>query len=191
VDAPAAGPDVEHRAWLAAEIQRHVREPLGDLFALVDQCLRNVRRVDGAPRGVAPAGAVLADAELLTVLIPELCERLVPAVPAVWGSDGTRRDAVRRVTSTLAEYASDPSAPDSIERMLGPERVAELARAAATLRARIADVATLSAGDLATRVRFALAGSDMARAYPPWDCVYEAALMHRVVPALVRRVLAL
>jgi hypothetical protein len=90
---PAVLRRVADRAHFLDEIARHVAMEDDELHRVTEVCLRNLGRLDSeVERELGP------DARLRHVLVPELWERLRP------GS----RDALRRISTSLAEYDPDP-----------------------------------------------------------------------------------
>lgn len=153
-----------NRARWERDVQEYVELPAAALIGVVHNCLKNVGRVERhTPDGV-----------LRTVVVPELCERIVS------GS----RETLRRLETTLAEYFPDLLKPS----LFGKLPCAELVRDAGTLRAHIAEAARLDARALTECLRFLIAGSASSR-WAPDDFVYEPALVYRIAPALAWRVL--
>jgi hypothetical protein len=115
------------------------------------------------------------DGELRILLIPELCDRLVP---------GTRT-ALRRITCTLAEY--DPGTRNLFR--LSEETRARLLETAVAMRVAIDVARRQDVRALVERVRFATSGSKACERWLPTDHVYEPAFVYRLVPAIVRAVI--
>jgi len=145
---------------------------MGDdaLLRATQVCLRNLERLDDL---TGP------DAALQLVLVPELWERL---------RSGTR-DALRRISSTLAEYDPDPARPSIFVRRLAPETYARLREDADALRQYVARTTPLDDKSLVEQVRFAIAGSRATDRWSPADFVYEPGFVYRLVPAIAWRVL--
>jgi hypothetical protein len=139
-----------------------------DLLRATEVCLRNLERLDDS--------AASPDVDLRTALVPELWERL---------QSGTR-NALRRLTSTLAEYAPAPFWRQS--RLWSAEREAALCEEARQLRLRVTQLARVDTAALIEQVRFAIAGSRAADRWGPTACVYEPGFTYRLVPALALRV---
>jgi hypothetical protein len=162
---------VVNRSAFLIDIQRYVAMADDDLFRVTEICLRNLERLDTPTAG--------PDSDLRLVLVPELWERIRP---------GTR-DALRRISSTLAEYRPDPEHPSIFARLLSPETMEHLREDADALRSRVERAAHLDAGALIEQVRFAIAGSRAADRWSPDACVYEPGFVYRLVPAVGWRAL--
>ncbi len=160
-------------ASFTRDVARYRAMSDADLLHATETCLKNLSRVDDEDEADA-------DAALRIVLVPELCERIAP---------GTRT-ALRRISSTLAEYApDDPGRPSFFRHMLSPETRRRLREAAVDLRRRVAATAAIDTRSLVHQVRFAIAGSRVTESWSPSDCVYEPGFMYHVVPAVARRAL--
>jgi hypothetical protein len=118
------------------------------------------------------------DGELRILLVPELWERLIP---------GTRYE-LRRITCTLAEH--DPDRRSALRGLLSAESIEDLRTSSNAIREAIDIASRQSIGSLIERVRFACAGTEACKRWQPEDHVYEPAFVYRLVPALVRRILA-
>jgi hypothetical protein len=160
----------ERDRW-EASVLAYVALPADSLVEQIRYCLCNVVRLESED-------VDLSDVELQLVLLPELCERLVP------GS----RDRIRRTSSTLAEYHYDPT-KTSIFKRLRPQAFVKLGQDADRLRARIAETAKLDTTAIVEKTRFAIAGHQAARRWKPDDFVYDPALVYRFAPALAWRAL--
>ena len=169
---PAILRRVVDRSAFLNEVARYIAMADDDLLRATKVCLRNVERLDDLAAG--PDGA------LQLVLVPELWEHLRP---------GTR-DALRRISSTLAEYNPDPTHPSMFAQRLSPETRARLREGAGTLRQHIAHASSLDVRALVEQVRFAIAGSRAADRWSPADFVYEPGFVYRLVPAIAWRVLS-
>src|ERR1700750_1164824 len=82
------------------DLARH--ESLSDveLVLCVQSCLRNMERVADDTSSV--------DAALRLLLVPEMCERLMPGA----------RSELRRISSSIAEYDPDPKKPSIFHRIV-------------------------------------------------------------------------
>jgi len=156
--------------WEACVLE-YAALPADRLVEQLRYCLRHVERL-------ASEDVELPDAELQLILLPELCERLVP---------GTR-DTVRRASSNLAEYHYDPNKP-SIFRRLRPQAHEKIGYDADRLRARIAEAAKLDTRAIVEHLRFVIAGHWAAKRWKPDDFVYDPALVYRFAPAVAWRAL--
>lgn len=159
---PAITSRATDRSKLAQQIQEYTAMPAATLVDTVCLCLRNVSHVDSSSR----------DGELRLVVLPELCERILP------GS----RDQVRRIESSLAEHWPDVS-PSIFSRMLSQASRDQLRQEAENLRAQIKEIARQDTKTIVERLRFLIAGS-AAACWATDDCVYEPALTFRLVPAI-------
>lgn len=186
--------------------REYVRAPLTELLDTVEACLRNVRRLE--PHEERPCGGAFgADFMLLAVYVPELVARLVAEVPGVamelhvqrrldgrsywpaWQPDA--RTHLRRITTSLHEHEDRDSGLTRFWEQKHPGSRAATVASRDALRVVVLETQMLSVEDLVSRVRFALAGSRIAREYAADAPVYEPALTHHVVPALVTRAMQL
>ena len=167
---PAVLRRVADRSAFMNDVARYIAMGDDDLLRATEVCLRNVERLDDLAAG--------PDGDLQLVLIPELWEHL---------RSGTR-DAIRRISSTLAEYNPDPTRPSIFEQRLSPKTRTRLREGANALRQSIAHTSRLDVGALVEQVRFAIAGSRADR-WSPADFVYEPGFVYRLVPAIAWRVL--
>jgi hypothetical protein len=167
---------VADRARFLDEVARYAAMEDDELHRATEVCLRNLERLDSEVEyELGP------DARLRHVLVPELWERVRP------GS----RDALRRISTTLAEYDPDTDRPSfwRRSRLWSAEREVRLRSAAARLRDDVACTARVDAGALVEQARFAIAGSRAADRWPPDRPVYEPGFTYRLVPAVAWRVL--
>lgn len=157
-----------------AAFLRHVSRLLGmndeELHRTTQVCLNNLGRP--WPKVEDTHGP---DARLRHILAPEIWERLRP------GS----RNALRRISTTLAEY-QDPDRRSFWERTR-PEVAAHLQETATSLRAEIGRVAALDAATLIEETRQAIAASHVIEKWAPGQCVYEPGFTYRMVPAIAWR----
>lgn len=153
-----------------------------DLVRSARTCLSNLERFDEEH---SPADTLLRH-----VLVPEICTRITPDV----------RDALRRVSTSLAEHDPDPRHPSIFDRFLrarcpwGTQARADYEtgrnrrlRAATSLRASITFHAALGVPELVERTGATITRSNVVRPWDPSDCVYEPGFTYRVVPALLQR----
>lgn len=162
----------DHSRFLR-DVGRYVAMDDDDLLRATESCLKNLEHLDDE--------IASPDADLRIVLVPALWERLRP------GS----RDALRRITSTLAEYDPDPTRPSFWEqsRLWSAERGSRLREAADNLRQRVGAASALDARALVEQTRFAIAGSRASDRWPPDYSVYEPGFTYRLVPVIAWRVL--
>lgn len=173
---PAILQRVVDRPRFLDDVRRYVVMEDDDLFRATESCLRNLERLD-----VEIEYDLGPDVRLRHVLVPELWERLRP---------GTR-DALRRISTSLAEHDPDPNRASFWRRstLWSAEREAHLCAAAIRLRE---DIACMTAADirvLVEQTRFAIAGSQAAQKWPPDYALYEPGFTFRLVPVVAWRVL--
>lgn len=159
------------QAAFSADVGRITALNTTALFAMTENCLRNLPHVDEA----LPS----ADADLQLVLVPELWERIQPGV----------RGPLRRISTSLAEY--DPNRPSSLARLLSAPIRRRLEVRASELRQAIARAASFDTKSLAEWTRFSIAGSRASSHHAPEDFVYPPAFTYRLVPAIVQRAMTL
>jgi hypothetical protein len=159
---------VTDRPCFLRDLARHVKMNDEDLYHTTGTYLRNLGRLDES------AGP---DADLRLVLVPELWERLRP----------DSRDALRGITSNLAEYRGNQ--PTIFWRGLSPETRARLRTSADNLRARMAAARDLDVRSLVEQTRLALVGSRAGNAWPSDYPVYEPGFTYRLVPTIAWRAL--
>lgn len=140
---------IADRSIFLGDIARYVAMDDDNLLQSTRYCLSNVDRLLAEDEeSLGP------DARLRIVLVPELCERL----------RSSSRDTLRRISTSLAEYAPDPNRPSFWHRspLWSAERRARLNTAATQLREDIACMAGIDVNALVEQTRFAIVGSRVA-----------------------------
>jgi hypothetical protein len=173
---PAILQRVTDRAHFLDDVQRYVVMKDEDLFRATEACLRNLGRLD-----VEVEYDLGPDVRLRHVLVPELWERLRPGC----------RDALRQISTSLAEHNSDPARVSFWRRsaLWSAEGESRLHTAAIRLREDIAGMAGVDIDVLAEQTRFAIAGSRVVETWAPDYPVYEPGFTFRLVPVVAWRVL--
>lgn len=157
-----------HGSW-DYDLERNIEMSLDDLYKSTETCLKNLGRINDS--------AASADSDLRLVIVPELWERLRP---------GSRK-ALRRISSTLAEYIHNSGR--SLIMALSPDSRYALQEGSRLLRQRIEFAENLDTKALLEWTRFSISGAKINKSYPPEYPVYEPAFAYRLVPVLAWRVL--
>lgn len=167
---------VVDRAYFLNEVARYVAMDDDALLRMTEVCLRNLERID-----VQLKCDLGPDVRIRHVLVPELWERLRPGA----------RDALRRILTSLPEYAPDPDRHSfwRRSRLWSASHEGRLQKATARLREDATRTAGIAVGALIEQTRFAITGACATEEWLPDYPVYEPRFTYRLVPAIAWRVL--